>query len=73
MGRTVERMQVLVADLESVWSSDASTRFIEQFEGLKPQLQEAVEMTEAIGEQLISIAQAYDSVDEEIAGKMLSF
>lgn len=69
----VNEMQRLINSLEEVWASEASTQFVQQFDGLKPDFIKAKETVEDIGRQLISIADAYNDVDTGIGGQMLTF
>jgi len=66
---TITNMEGLIKNLKGEWEGQASTKFEQQFNSLKPSFTDMRNLVEDISKQLKATAQAMDDLDREIAGK----
>ena len=66
----ISRCDTLVEGLDEMWEGSAKDAFQEQWEGLKPTLEQAVELLESISKQLNGVADTMENTDEELASSM---
>ena len=65
----INKMQNIVGELQIEWEGQASGRFAQQFESLKPSFNEIKQLIDEIGDQLNVTANAVEQLDQEIAGR----
>lgn len=66
----VQSMNRLIETLQTEWEGQASQKFVEQFEGLKPSFDSMRQLIEDIAGQLDATANAVEQLDMDIAGRM---
>ena len=67
--QVISKMQSLINNLMQEWEGQASMKFNDQFEQLKPSFQKMRELISDIGSQLDQTAQAVEQMDQDIASK----
>jgi WXG100 family type VII secretion target len=65
----IKAMEGLIGVLRDEWEGQASQKFAEQFERLKPSFLEVRQLIDDIGGQCDGTADALEALDNEIAGK----
>lgn len=65
----ITRMQNLINALQEEWEGEASRKFAEQFEALKPSFIDVRNLIDDIGGQCDATATALENLDMEIASK----
>lgn len=65
----ITKMQNLINTLQEEWEGEASRKFAEQFEALKPSFTDVRNLIDDIGGQCDSTAEALENLDQEIASK----
>ncbi len=65
----ITKMQNLINTLQEEWEGEASRKFADQFEALKPSFIEVRNLIDDIGGQCDATAEALESLDQEIASK----
>ena len=55
--------------MQTEWEGQASQKFAEQFESLKPSLNDMKQLIDDIGGQLDATANAVEQLDQDIASK----
>ena len=65
----ITKMQNLINTLQEEWEGEASRKFADQFEALKPSFIEVRNLIDDIGGQSDATAEALESLDQEIASK----
>ena len=68
----VQSMSNLIGTLREEWEGQASEKFAEQFEALRPSFNEMGELIESIAKQCDGVADATQALDEEMAAKFIS-
>jgi len=67
--QVISKMQSLINNLMQEWEGQASVKFNDQFEQLKPSFQKMRELISDIASQLDQTAQAVEQMDQDIANK----
>ena len=65
----INKMQNLINALQEEWEGEASVKFAQQFDALKPSFNDRRQLIDDIGGQLDATANALEQLDQEIAGK----
>lgn len=65
----INKMQNLIHTLQEEWESEASRKFAEQFDALRPSFVEVRNLIDHIGGQCDGTADALENLDREIASK----
>ncbi|MDR2487515.1 MAG: WXG100 family type VII secretion target [Clostridiales Family XIII bacterium] len=66
---SIKAMDGYIRTLETQWEGEAARKFSEQFNSLKPSFEKMQQLIIDISGQLNGSAEAYESLDREIAGK----
>ena len=69
--QVISKMQSVINELETEWEGEASRRFAEQFNTLRPSFNEMRELIEDISMQLSGTADAIEQLDSDIASKFV--
>jgi len=67
--QVISKMQSLINNLMQEWEGQASVKFNDQFEQLKPSFQKMRELISDIASQLDQTAQTVEQMDQDIANK----
>ena len=65
----IAKMQSIINVLQEEWEGQASSKFAQQFEALKPSFNAMRDLINEMGGQLDSTANAVEQLDSDIAGK----
>jgi len=65
----ITKMQNLINTLQEEWEGEASRKFAEQFDALRPSFVEVRNLIDHIGGQFDGTADALENLDREIASK----
>ena len=65
----ITKMQNLINTLQEEWEGEASRKFADQFEALKPSFIEVRNLIDDIGGQCDATAEVLERLDQEIATK----
>lgn len=68
--KVIERMELLLEELQIEWEGESSIAFADRFEGLKPSVNETRILIDDISKQLISIADNIEALDDELTIRM---
>lgn len=70
MSQIVQKLNSLILQLQQEWDGKSAQAFQNQYEKLKPGLQQTVQLIETIAQQLIQTANSIEALDHEIASKL---
>ncbi|AGF54056.1 MAG: hypothetical protein K0R54_5825 [Clostridiaceae bacterium] len=69
IGQVISKMDTLINELQSEWEGQASAKFADQYNELKPSFQKMQELTETIAKQLQQTGNAMQQMDQDIANQ----
>lgn len=70
MTACIDKITSVVDSLPDFWQADTATRYMEQFDELKPGLNEAVQLIADMAEQMTQISSNFQETDSGMAGQM---
>lgn len=66
----IDRITSVVDSLPDFWKADTATRYMEQYEELKPGLNDAIQLISDMAEQMTQISSNFQETDSGMAGQM---
>ena len=66
----INNIQGLIYNLQVEWEGEASKKFADQFDSLKPSFLEVRSLIDEIGGQCDTTADAHENLDQEIASSL---
>lgn len=70
MDEVVKKLNTLLLSLQSEWDGKSAVAFQNQYESLKPSLNQMVNLIESIATQLTQTANSIEALDQEIANRL---
>lgn len=70
MTSCIDSVTGVVDSLPDFWKADTATKYMEQYEELKPSLNDAIQLISDMAEQMTQISNNFQETDSGMAGQM---
>ncbi len=70
MSTSIKNITNVVDSIPDFWNADTATKYIEQYDALKPSLLEAVQLVDDMSRQMTKISSNFQEADSGMAGQM---
>ncbi len=70
MTACIANITKIVNAIPEFWEADTADRYMEQYEELKPGLEEAAQLVSDMADQMLKVSSNFDDADTGMAGQM---